>query len=163
METAKIDPRADIKNVTDLYNKGGDSYIHSVRESGEYFAAYQFQATSQEQQTNLAIDVSAKFAGGVVNLTFHDGVQNLIEEATASYSVQQGIFGLKGRPQLTGDEISQFVLNFAGQTFDELFITVLEIAPYSSVTGAPSGTENMNAWVQHCANSVAVYILTIYK
>ena len=136
-----------------MYNQGGDSYIHGVKEGGEYLAAYQFQATSEEQQTNFAVDARAKFAGGVVNLTFHD-VQNLIKETTASCSIQQGIFSLKGQPQPTEDKIAQFVFDFAGQTLDDPFIEILEIAPYSSVTGAPSGTENMNAWVKHYTNRV---------
>ena len=52
-ETAKVGPLADIKNFTDLYNKGGDSYVQSAQEGGEYFAAYQFQAISEEQPKKM--------------------------------------------------------------------------------------------------------------
>ena len=128
------------KDATDLYRQGGDRYVSTIKEGGQYVAAYRFQAESREHRNKIEAEAKAQFP--VFSAGFNASFGNKIEKFKESYKIrydfmQQG-WGFQKAELPEQSKIADWVQSFGSVDLDAPMVLGFGTDSYAQISGAPN-------------------------
>jgi hypothetical protein len=131
---------APFTSALDLFEQGGDCYVSSLSEGGQFVAAYTFVAydnTTYQQLTNAA-DASFSGTGTDFNASFEGNILDIQKNTGVTARFQQRGIGFSAVKLPTPDQFVDFVLNFGTIVLDGPAVMDFSTMSYTSVKGCPS-------------------------
>ncbi len=131
----KMPPGVTAQGFFDNY---GDSFVSAIVLGGQYYAAFVFDSTSTEEQTQISAQLSG--SAGTLSASLSATLSSASSATSTTMRMSQKVMGIEKPPALPGDAngIVQFALSFGSLTIDSPQVLCFAVTGYEHVMSNPA-------------------------